>query len=199
MRLSLDQRLRILEVNGFQNNFLPKTIDYGYEVINKELYEACRAHCDKYKSDLTDKVLLMVHHEFASLDPNNYRYGKALTSYQDGLDSLVRIARDNEWSTALFTFPELYSHHKGLIEQGVYDAAFLTYFCRGKPYKEDLTELNDKSLFISGCYGGLCIDELISNLQLTGCSDIIVVPEAVLFSHKLRGVNSLSLSELKTY
>ncbi|MBD3312137.1 hypothetical protein GF352_01630 [archaeon] len=179
--------------------FLKPRIDYGYEVINKNLYEDCLAHRDSYKRVLRDEVLLMVHHEFALFSPHKERYEDLISNYQQGLDELISIARRGDWSIALFTFPELYVHHKGLIERGSYDTAFFTQFCKGVPYNDDLSELKPKSLFISGCYGEFCIKELIHNLKLIGCEDMTLVPEAVLLPPKDEFISFSGLDELKIY
>lgn len=194
--LYLDEQLsRLYELIPF----LKQRIDYSYEVINKELYESCVAHRDKYKRVLKDEVLLMVHHEFALFDPHKDNYKDLIIKYQGGLDKLISVAREGDWSIALFTFPELYEHHKGLIEKGSYDTAFFTKFCKGAPYNEDLGELKRKSLFISGCYGEFCIKELISYLKITGCERLTLVPEAVLLPPKNESISFTCLDELKTY
>jgi phosphoribosyl-ATP pyrophosphohydrolase len=209
--MSFDERNRDLVINDLMGwmDLFSQDNDYGYEKINKELHKACTAHRDRHAKELKDVIVALIHHDLVDLDKKKVHPESLIKWYHDNLRELVSIAKKNDWSTVLFTFPEIYCNHKQGLEQGLYDRAYFTEFCKGKPYKEDLSDLEGRVVLAAGCYGNMCVKNLIFNIHLK--TRVKAVPQAVLYSYDIYqenkhgsylsdyGIEMASLNQLKAF
>lgn len=180
MNLSLEKRLH----RARTSNLLIDD-DRSYNKINRELYDECLAHRNQFAQPLKDNLLVMIHYDFYSIINGLSLNAEWLNYWINSRALMDSCHKTPNWSVVLFNFPEVYFNSKSLIEQGVFSKVFFTYFLEGRPYNEDLSELKNKQLIITGCYADICVKDLINHL-LEESNDISIIPEAVLFSNRFK-------------